>query len=380
MLGVALVFGVIHAVVDGVCVALLTREGGMAASGGSHAVLYLPGTTWWDLYFLYNAIAFGAQFSIGAWVDRWGLYRAAALGSLGILAAGVIVGHAAPAAAIMLVGLGNALFHVGAGALVMRLSPCRATAAGVFVGPGAIGLAAGIWFPHAYPDFWPMIGLGLLALSAAAALVLGALSTTTRGDGAAGRTRPLPGSDAPLPGPLGLGVRLAVVCLAALLLSIALRSAVGMAVGQIHRDAKDILWCLAIAACAGKMLGGFAADRFGWMVTSVAMLLLSIPLLSVLADDGTAAVAGMLLFQMTMPVTLMAVFRIFPRGPGLAFGLASLALLIGAVPSFLLSDIRPGVHLVLLALLLVSAPALVVGLWPMARSNSGASNRETERS
>ncbi len=371
VLGVALVFGVIHAIVDAVCVALLTRESGMAASGSGEAALYLPGTTWWDLYLLYYAIAFCTQFSIGALVDRWGLYRAAALGSLGLLAAGVTVGHTAPAAAIVLVALGNAVFHVGAGALVLRLSPGRTSAAGVFVGPGAIGLAAGIWLQQEYAEFWPGISLALLAVSAVVSLALGALSIATDCQS----ERPASAESAPVPGRLAPRKHLVAVCLAALLLSIALRSATGLAVGQVHRSEIDELWGLAIAACAGKMLGGFAADRFGWIVTGVAILLLSMPLLSIFVDDGTSAVVGMALFQMTMPVTLMAVYRIFPREPGLAFGLASLALLIGAVPSFLLPDVWPGIHLVLSVLLLLSVPALVVGLLPLVRSRSAFSRR-----
>lgn len=42
----------------------------------------------------------------------------------------------------------------------------------------------------------------------------------------------------------------------------------------------------------------------------------------------------MLVFQMTMPVTLVAVLRVMPARPGLAFGLPCLALVAGALPTF----------------------------------------------
>jgi MFS transporter, FSR family, fosmidomycin resistance protein len=375
MLGVALVFGMVHAVVDAVSAALLTREGGIVAQG-DEATLYLPGTNWWDLYLLYSAIAFGLQFPIGAWLDRLRSYRGAVVAAMGMLAAGMSVGHAAPAAAIALVALGNAVFHVGAGAFVLRLAPRRAALAGVFVGPGAIGLAAGMWMQRAYPDLWEVICLGLLAAGAIAVLTLGAFSIRTVSDD----DQQFP-ADSYENSPLSLRERvrerasssmdmrfLAAVCLMALLLSIALRASVGLIVGQVHGGEAAVLWGLAIAACAGKMLGGLVADRFAWLATSVVTLLLSLPLLSVFVGDAASAVTGMVLFQMTMPVTLMAVYRILPREPGLSFGLASLALLVGAAPAFLLSGILPHVQLVLAALILVSVPAVVIGLRTWTRS------------
>ncbi|MCL2719704.1 MAG: hypothetical protein FWE14_13110, partial [Lachnospiraceae bacterium] len=43
---------------------------------------------------------------------------------------------------------------------------------------------------------------------------------------------------------------------------------------------------------------------------------------------------GILSFNMTMPVTLCAVASVLPYNPGLAFGIATLALLCGNVPTF----------------------------------------------
>ena len=44
--------------------------------------------------------------------------------------------------------------------------------------------------------------------------------------------------------------------------------------------------------------------------------------------------AGIVLFNMTMPITLGIVAQRLPKNPGLAFGLTTAALLLGAVPSF----------------------------------------------
>ena len=363
MLGVALAFGAMHVAVDAASVAVFTREGSTAVLGDGEAAWYQPGASWWGLYLLYAASAFGMQFPIGALVDRWQIYRGAVLGAVGLLAAGVTIGHAAPVVAVVLAGLGNAFFHVGAGAIVLRLAPHRASAAGVFVGPGTIGLALGVWLPRAYPDLCSGISLGLLAATTAIALSVGWISGAFQ---LSLDESPSPSyeADRSTPGPLPIGAHLAVLCLVALLVSIGLRATAGLAVGQVHQGEQSVFWGLAIAACAGKMSGGFIADRFGWLLTSVATLLLSMPLLSLLVDSGISAVAGMVLFQMTMPVALTAVYRIFPREPGLAFGLASLALLVGAAFMLFLPDLLPRLHLALFVIILLSVPAVVVGLRP----------------
>ena len=46
------------------------------------------------------------------------------------------------------------------------------------------------------------------------------------------------------------------------------------------------------------------------------------------------SVIGVILFNMTMPITLGIVAQRLPKNPGIAFGLTTAALLLGAVPSF----------------------------------------------
>ena len=61
------------------------------------------------------------------------------LAGLAMIAAAVGVELVSPQTAAVLAALGNAAFHVGAGAIVLSASPKRTVDAGVFVGPGAVG-------------------------------------------------------------------------------------------------------------------------------------------------------------------------------------------------------------------------------------------------
>ena len=346
-----------HAVVDAASIAVLVwgiRTPDAATGAG---FVYLPNNVIWSRFLLYTVLAFGTQFSIGAIADRWKAYRGTLLAGLALIAAGVTVDLVSPAIANVLAALGNAAFHVGAGAMVLTGSPKKTAAAGVFVGPGALGLAVGVWWVRsANLGLW--IFLILLAVCAAVTLAFG-----LQGKRSPERTLP----------PLVFSLRMAVVCVGAIFLSIAIRSANGHGVWAVHEGDAAVLWGLAIAACMGNILGGFVADRFGWVATCVFVLLLSAPLLSFFVAYGAIAVLGMLLFQMTMPITLTAVWRVFPGEAGLAFGLGALAVLAGVIPVYICPVEWLTPRPVLLCLSLIAVAAILTGLPPIVRRDNTAS-------
>ena len=93
---------------------------------------------------------------------------------------------------------------------------------------------------------------------------------------------------------------------------------------------------LALAAMAavvlGKMAGGVLAVRFGMKKTT----LLSLSMAAVGYALGSIPVFGLLAllcFNMTMPLTLYALWRRFPGYPGTCFGSLTLALFVGFLPS-----------------------------------------------
>jgi len=47
---------------------------------------------------------------------------------------------------------------------------------------------------------------------------------------------------------------------------------------------------------------------------------------------------GIVLFNFSMSITLVAVYRVLPDNPGLSFGITTLALLCGNVPLFFISS------------------------------------------
>jgi len=293
----------------------------------------------------YDILAFAGQAPLGWLIDRIDCRRGATLVGVVLAGLGLLVGPLAGYAVVLLASLGNALFHVGAGAMVLAGSQERAAPAGIFVAPGALGLGMGILFGRRFVTVpsWP----ALFALAAAVAIVLAVAMRTSAAEPSAPPSR--------LPMHTAVGVALL------LFISVGVRSLVG----TVGCDACDKTLFLAIAlpvaAFAGKLVGGFLADHFGWVDLATVALLASSPLLAFSRGDLWLALPGMLLFQMTMPVTLTAMLRVIPARPAFAFGNLCLALIAGAMPAYVPDGWRPQ-GVTILGLTLGSTAILFVAL------------------
>lgn len=269
----------------------------------------------------YNLAAFALQPAAGLLVDR--LRRPRAAMCLGILlaAAALLVSDLPAWLPVGLTGLGNALFHVGGGTLASRATPGRAAGPGLFIAPGAVGVALGTLAGRTLPGASGPLFVALLAFAIAGGLV-------------PAREPDRPASPSPAAAPAGSGVLLAL-----LLAAIALRSFLGARVAATLGIQEGWVLPLAVAAFTGKALGGVVADRLGWTRTAVVALLLSSALLA-LADRGPALAAlAMVFFQAVTAVTLGALYRVLPGRTATAFGLASLAYLAGGFPLLVRVDL-----------------------------------------
>jgi FSR family fosmidomycin resistance protein-like MFS transporter len=158
-------YGLAHAAVDAACAALLMGavQAGRLAPGDALAI-----------FLVYNVVAFALQPLAGLLVDRGWSPRGAAVAGAFLTAAAVPLSFAPGlvAAAVVLAGVGNAVFHVGGGVASLRMTPGRASAPGIYVAPGAAGLAAGALLGKSGGPLWV----------AAAALVVLGVALAPRGD------------------------------------------------------------------------------------------------------------------------------------------------------------------------------------------------------
>ena len=266
-----------------------------------------------EFFIIYNFFAFALQLPAGIAADKICRDRFFAAAGLALIAVSCAF-SSVPWALVCLAGLGNALFHVGGGRDVLCIGKGRYTPLGIFVSPGAIGLYFGGMLSS---------GAVLPRFAAAAFLVLLAALVLTLKDFETGtgqkRTR-----TAFLPA----GAAVAVLFIVVLLRSyggsaMAFPWKTGLAAGIAA------VFCLA----GGKALGGILADRFG----DIAISCLSLVLCAALAlfyKNIYCGLAAILLFNMTMPLTLGGAARLFPKAPGAVFGLMTFGLYLGLLPAF----------------------------------------------
>ena len=322
-------YSILHFLVDGVCA--LAMFGYFAAR-----------ENWYVNILLYNFCAFALQMPLGVVLD--GLCRGRSTGKALppylYAVAGVTLTLAGAFIHPVVLGLGNALFHLGGGVATIQEDTAkgrRGRGLGVFVAPGALGLYIGTLIGKSETtSVWGVIiPIGVVM---ALCLLFGrkCLLKTVIVDGKV--TEHLLPSDKENLTPATRGLkdvqtvqngRLSALWLAAgCLFVVILRSYIGMA---ISFSWKTTVLAGTLAVCAvvfGKVAGGFAAAAFGIRRT-MAISLGAAALCFLLSGNMAAGVMALFLFNMTMPVTLCGLAALMPRNPGFAFGLTTLALLAG---------------------------------------------------
>ena len=328
-----LTLGLAHGVADGAAGLLLGRLP-RALDLGAVALLVL----------LYNVLAFGAQPVVGLVTDHLRRPRLVALGALGLLAAGLLLGPMSPPLAVAVMGLGSACFHVAGGALALCATKGKAAGAGLFAAPGVLGLALGGYLAvtTAAPA-WPF--LALLALLAAA---VGALGEPALPYAAADAEPAFERHD---------------LIMLVLLAGIALRSLVWSTLQYVFAARVDVLVLLALAAMTGKVLGGLLADRVGWRRWALLALGGAAAVLTAGQGSLPLTLLGVALLQSATPAALAATLRLMPRQPATAAGLGlGLAIAAGGLPLMLGAGGGLANPWALLALVLAAGAAYAAAL------------------
>lgn len=84
----------------------------------------------------------------------------------------------------------------------------------------------------------------------------------------------------------------------------------------------------------GKALGGITSDLIGVRKTAFISTLLALPFLLIGDNIMLISLIGVLLFSMTMSITLGILVSVLKNTPGLAFGLTTIGLFLGTLPIF----------------------------------------------
>lgn len=256
------------------------------------------------VYFLvYNFCAFAMQMPIGLMADLLGKNKPFAMTGIGLVLLGTL--PLPVPLQVISIGLGNACFHVGGGREAL-LADNKMTGLGIFVSPGAVGIYLGTVLAHNETvHIWVTISLAVIASAVWMLCPSGEKKNPTA------RPRPM---------------------LALLMLTVVIvRSMIGLSMDSPWKIGVFVTLG-AVAAAVGKAAGGFLGDKLGSRNAGVLSLLLAAGLF-LLPDMGIAGVIGVLLFNMTMPITLRRACDALPGLEGFGFGLLTFGLFLGYLPS-----------------------------------------------
>lgn len=372
-------YSILHFLVDGVCAAAMFGNG-------------ISGKDGYFLILLYNFCAFALQMPFGVVLDMLNAEekrnQKAALRNGGVgqkkkdwnlmtAVIGVLCTIAGAVTHPVLLGIGNALFHVGGGVGTIcesrkekecgrkGLSSARGEAIrkpdaggndvnrasdcgreqksllmrlGVFVAPGAMGLYLGMLL--AKSGNWStgvLCGSAAMLLFCAVSVRMGLKRSkkTEMAQTSGAETEPVTGiarirESGGSPAAEGSMMLLSICCL----LVVILRSYLGMAVAFPWKTGIFAGLLAVFAVAGGKMAGGFlAAWRGAERTAAVSLVLASVCYL--FSSVMPVGLAALFLFNMTMPVTLYWMILALPRKPGFAFGFLTFALFLGFLPGYL---------------------------------------------
>ena len=265
------------------------------------------------LIVLYNTLAFCTQWTTGLCCDILQNDRAVHPVYTLFLLAGADICHWSPIVGIILIGIGNSLFHVVGGRTIIRHFGSKAAPLGLFVAPGALGVYFGTIFHNC---LW--LYCITLLLNAIAIMKL-----------QKGETESIPltleQSENETP---HIKSQTAIVIL--VLFCVICRAASGSVSLPGKQFTAPWLWMPVAFVFLGKCLGGFLGDSIGiCLVGTIALLLGTICL--AFGHSHITFLVGQFLMNLLMPLSLYILTQILPNYPGLAFGIAASVLFPGSL-------------------------------------------------
>ena len=306
------IYSIIHFIMDLSC-AILVSNLVMQKMG--------QGTNLFISILVYNFFAFAMQLPIGIIADK--INKNAICSAIGCLLIIIAFGFSNfGIISCLIAGVGNAMFHVGGGIDVLNISDKKATLSGIFVSTGAMGIflgekSASIGFNKYY------IVVLILLISV---ILLFCLYNQIK-DKVKNEKVIIPTTN--------INEMIVIVCL---MITVIIRGYVGLIL-SFEWKSNFILALISIFAVVfGKMLGGIIGDKIGFMKVSLISLVVSAFLFLFAFNNSTLGILAILFFNMTMPITLTALSNILFNNKGMAFGLLTFALFIGAIPVFFVYD------------------------------------------
>ena len=270
---------------------------------------------------LYAVLGFGGQLPVAMWADKSQRLQPFMRASFILLITCILFFWIHEFTGIVLAGLSSAVLHVTGGSICLQHCNNKTGTLGLFTAPGVLGLTLGV-FAANLPVQWLLVPL------AATALVW---AVSSRQPVVAGLQKQqhnelMDGHDW-----IMLGI----------LLTVTLRSLVYDIVNQMAHDLPNGLLIIGISAFAGKVAGGFMADKIGWKKWVYITLPLAFIVLQFGAHNVYMLGFGIACLQSSVPVSLLLMRRSIPAYPATATAMTlGVAIAMAGLPLYIVDHFK----------------------------------------
>lgn len=303
----------------------------------------------WLIFLAYDMLAFVPQAIIGYFSDRFPKVPLCAIG-LGLLAIalGIFEISDNPYASLIVLCIGNCCVHVNGAEVTLRTAKGKLSGSAIFVSGGSFGVITGRLLGKAG------FGLWIPAAFILTALPLALYAQKYISDSEVPYSQQCKDFRYAKQGiPAGVIITMAVTV-------VAVRGFMGYGIPTSWN--KTVIQSIMLFSFMGigKALGGILADRCGFKRTAIISTILAAPLLMGGDNHMMVSLFGVMMFSMTMAITLGILVSVMQETPGLAFGWTTIGLFIGTAPMFFFKFITTAANSVMIAVLSI---VCVIFLW-----------------
>lgn len=276
----------------------------------------------WIAPFMYDAFAFVPQSLIGYISDKYPKINIGIIGTI-LLLIGLITCnlHILGYIPLIILCLGNACLHVSGAETTLRASDGKLSHSAIFVAGGSFGVITGKLLGTLNFSYLFLVLLGLTMIP----FILLADEYRKEADK---QKQPCKNFNY-----INKKINPFIIILLAVFVVI-VRGYMGYGIPTSWNKTVFQTILLYFAMGTGKALGGILSDWIGIRKTAVISILLALPFLLFGDDLMLISLIGVLMFSMTMSITLAILVSVLKNKPGLAFGLTTIGLFLGTVPIF----------------------------------------------
>ena len=268
---------------------------------------------------IYSIIGFGGQLPVGFWVDHKKQVKPFAFASLILLLLAVMAYFISAETGIIVSGLASAFVHVTGGAICLQVNENKTGPLALFTAPGVLGLTLGGVLGQY--GVWQLAIIGVLIIPVAFLIIKTKLPSYQQQEK---KESELDAHD---------------WLMLSILLIMCFRSFIFDVINRVAHDFENGILIIGIAAFAGKIIGGFVADRIGWKKFVYISLPLALLLFQFGKENIYALAFGIACLQSSVPVTLLLMSRSLPQYPATATALSlGTSIALAGLPLYMMPD------------------------------------------